>query len=146
MLPQEVFLSHSSHDHVFVEALVKALQRHGVPAWYCTNNILGAQQWHDEIGTALRRCDWFVVVLSPAALASVWVKREVLFAMNDLRFEQRLLPILYQPCAPEQLSWALPLLQFVDFTGNFHEGCRRLLRVWGLGYQPANEPPPGELG
>jgi hypothetical protein len=39
-----------------------------------------AQQWHDEIGAALRRCDWFVLVLSPHTVESIWVKRELLFS------------------------------------------------------------------
>lgn len=38
-------------------------------------HIGGAQEWHDEIGAALDRCDWFPVVLSPQSVASRWVKR-----------------------------------------------------------------------
>ncbi|MDE0040336.1 MAG: hypothetical protein OXU77_22650 [Gammaproteobacteria bacterium] len=41
------------------------LREHGVPVWYSDTNIRGAQQWHDEIGAALRRCDWLIVVLTP---------------------------------------------------------------------------------
>jgi hypothetical protein len=40
-------------------------------------NIRGAQQWHDEIGTALKRCDWFLLVLSPQSVRSMWVKHEL---------------------------------------------------------------------
>lgn len=73
-MPNEVFLSHSSRDVQFVEELVGALRRHGIPVWYSRTNIRGAQMWHDEIGAALRRCDWFVLVLSPGAVGSPWVK------------------------------------------------------------------------
>jgi hypothetical protein len=44
--------SHSSHDFGFVTTVAEALRRHGVPVWYSRTNILGAEQWHDEIGTA----------------------------------------------------------------------------------------------
>lgn len=58
MPPNEVFLSHSSLDRPFVTGLAELLRQHGVPVWYSQSNILGAQQWHDEIGAALKRCDF----------------------------------------------------------------------------------------
>ena len=74
MIPHEAFLSHSSLDQDFVTYLAEVLRRHGVPVWYGQTNILGAQQWHDEIGAALKRCDWFLLVLSANSVASMWVK------------------------------------------------------------------------
>ena len=56
-LPQEIFLSHSANDREFINKLANAIRRHGLPVWYSQTNILGAQQWHDEIGDALQRCD-----------------------------------------------------------------------------------------
>jgi hypothetical protein len=136
-IPQEVFLSHSSIDHDFVTNLAEVLRRHGVPVWYSRTNILGAQQWHDEIGAALKRCDWFLLVLSPNSAASMWVKRELIFALQQNRFENRVVPLLYQLCDFERLSWVLPSFQIVDFQETFAEGCRGLLRLWGVGYQPS---------
>lgn len=133
-LPQEVFLSHSSQDRQFVNSLADKMRRHGVPVWYSHANILGAQQWHDEIGAALQRCDWFAVVLSPQSVESMWVKRELLKALEQRRFENKIIPILFQPCDYEQLSWTLSFFQMVDFTGAFEDGLRDLLRIWGIGY------------
>jgi hypothetical protein len=136
-LPQEVFLSHSSQDRDFVTRLAEELRRHGVPVWHSQTSILGAQQWHDEIGAALRTCDWFLLVLSPHSVESMWVKRELIFALQQERFADRIVPILLQPCGFDRLSWVLPGFQFVDFQESFDGGCRALLRVWGLGYRPA---------
>ena len=136
MLPNEVFLSHSSQDHDFVTQLVETLRRHGVPVWYSQTNILGAQQWHDEIGQALRRCDWFLLVLSTGAVESMWVKRELTYALQQNRFENRIVPLLHQSCDFDRLSWVLASFQFIDFQQSFDDGCRGLLRLWGLGYQP----------
>jgi hypothetical protein len=135
-LPNEVFLSHSNVDRDFASLLADILRRHGVPVWYSETNILGAQQWHDEIGAALKRCDWLVVVLSPNSVRSVWVKREVLFSLNDQRYADRIIPVIYQPCDYDHLSWTLSLLQMVDFSADCDDGFRSLLRVWGLGYRP----------
>jgi len=112
------------------------LRAHGLPVWFSRTNIRGAQQWHDEIGAALKRCDWFVVVLSPHSVGSMWVKRELLFALQQDHFENRIVPLLMQPCDHERLSWTLTLRQFVDFTGAFDIGCRDLLRIWGIGFDP----------
>lgn len=134
--PHEVFLSHSSKDRPFVSTLAEVLQRHAIPVWYSDTNIKDAQQWHDEIGRALKRCDWFILVLSPDAVASMWVKRELLYSLQHDRFEGRIVPLVHRSCSYDDLSWTLSLIQMIDFSTNFDSGCRELLRVWGVGYDP----------
>ena len=136
MLPTEIFLSHSNLDQQFVNWLVGILRQHGVPIWYSQTNIKGAQQWHDEIGAALKRCDWFIVVLSPNSVKSRWVKRELIFALNDMRYENKIIPLLHQQCDADQLSWVLSSFQSVDFSQDPDNGCRNLLRIFGLGDEP----------
>ncbi len=138
IIPQEVFLSHSSQDRQFADAVASMMRRHGVPVWYSQTNIMGAQQWQDEIGAALRRCDWFVVLLSPQAVNSMWVRREVSYALAQGRLEDRIIPVRYQNSNPDydQLwTWTLSVFQMVDFSHAFDQGCVDLLRTWGLGYQ-----------
>jgi hypothetical protein len=69
---KEVFLSHSSKDRNFVVRLVHVLKEHKIRYWYSATHISGAKQWHDEIGRALMRCDWFLIVLTPNAVRSQW--------------------------------------------------------------------------
>lgn len=135
VLPNEIFLSHSSLDRQFATDIAGVLRRHGIPVWYSQTNILGAQQWQDEIGAALQRCDWFIVILSPQSADSMWVKRELSYGLQQNRFENRIVPITYQPSDYARLSWTLSLFQMVDFTRTFDEGCVDLLRIWGLGYR-----------
>ena len=104
-----------------------------MPVWYSETNLLGAQQWHDEIGAALARCDWFLLILSPHATRSKWVKRELLYALRTPRYEEHILPVRYRDCDTARLSWTLDDAQAVDFTGDFDVGLRALLRTWGLG-------------
>ena len=137
-MPNEVFLSHSSADRPFVDDLADVLRRHGIVFWYSDINIVAAQMWHDEIGVALARCDWFLLVLSPDAVLSTWVKRELIYSLEHDRFEGHIVPLLYRPCAYDELSWTLSQLQMVDFSQDFHEGCRNLLRIWDIGYELAD--------
>ena len=136
--PSEVFLSHSSLDRSVANGVNDLLRRHGVPVWYSPSEMRGAQQWHDEIGHALRRCDWFVVLLSPNSVQSVWIKRELMYALRANRYEERIVPVLIEPCDYDQLSWTLSSLQLVNLFSDFENGCRDLLRIWGIGYQPIN--------
>ena len=135
MLPQEVFLSHSSRDRKIANEIAEVLRSNTIPVWYSTTNIVGAQQWHDEIGAALKRCDWFILLLSPQSVKSKWVKRELLFALNSDRFEKRIIPALYRDCDTDLLSWTLSAFQTVDFKGTRSQSYRALLRIWGLGYK-----------
>lgn len=142
MPPTEVFISHSSLDRAFTDKLVTALTAQGVPAWYSPVNIQGAQDWQDEIGSALARCEWFLVVLSPNStqrpFGSIWwVKNEVGYAMNEARLEGKIVPVLLQPCEKKNLSWLLPQIQHVDFQNDFHEGCRSLFKIWEMDYVPS---------
>jgi hypothetical protein len=136
MLPAEIFLSHASPDREVADHLASTLRRHSLPVWYSPTDILGAQQWHDEIGAALIRCDWFAVLLTRASVESMWVKRELMYALRQNRYDSHIVPIIVEPCDAERLSWVLPTLQMIDLRPDFEDGCRQLLRLWGIGYRP----------
>jgi TIR domain-containing protein len=139
MFPREIFLSHSNRDRRFAAELVEVLRRHGIRVWYSEVHIKAAQQWHDEIGKALKRCDWFAIVLSPNAVRSMWVKNELLFALNQRHYRNRIAPILHKKCNYENLSWTLPTFQICDFTQSHDDGYRDLLRIWGAAYRPTRQ-------
>jgi hypothetical protein len=46
-------------------------------------------------------------MLSPAAVESEWVKRELVRALNDRRYVGRIIPVLLLPCDLDKLSWTL---------------------------------------
>ena len=131
-IPRKLFLSHASADRPFVNKLATFLTVRKIPFWYSKRHLVGAQQWHDEIGKALQSCDWFLVVISPAAVRSKWVKRELMYALNEDRYENRIIPLLYKPCDAEALSWTLASLQRVDFSKGFDKSCDELVKIWGI--------------
>src|SRR5437588_11187894 len=129
--PREVFLSHAHDDAQYVKKLAADLRRHDVRVWYSAHHIAGAQQWMDEIGNALDRCDWFVVVLTPAAVKSIWVKREVSFALNEAQYHDRVVPLLWKNCVAKDLAWPLVTIQTI-VARPYDDGVRRLLALWGV--------------
>ena len=128
---REVFLSHASRDHAQAHRLKELIVAHGIPVWFSPHRVRGAQQWHDEIGKALSRCSWFIVLLTPSAVKSMWVRRELRYALSAKRYEDRIIPVVCKKCDPLALSWVLPQLQFIDLTKGFRRGCNDLLRIWG---------------
>ena len=131
VLPNELFLSHAHEDREFAGSLAEVIRHHGIPVWYSQTNILGAQQWLDEIGAALQRCDWFAVILSPQSVQSMWVKRELSYALLENRFENRIVPIRYQVSDYSALSWILPQFQMVDFHRNLGRRLRGAISYLG---------------
>lgn len=138
--PVEVFLSHSAKDRRFLKRLAAVLRSHGLSVWFSEHGVRGAAQWHDEIGAALARCDWMIVILSPAAIASRWVKREVTHAIEEPRFDGRIIPLRISVCEAKDLSWVLPQIQTINFIGRFDDACRELFDIWGIRYRKETSP------
>lgn len=145
--PKDAFLSHSSKNLVFASRVAEVLGNHNVSIFYSRKHIVGAQEWHDEIGAALKRCDWFLLVLSPQALHSKWVKHELIYALQQNRYRGRIVPILYNSCDMNKLSWTLSGFQNIDFRAGFDKGFNALLALWKIEYSPTKSrlrrKPPG---
>jgi hypothetical protein len=71
-----------------------------------------------------------MVLLTPNAVKSMWVKRELNFALIEKRYEKRIIPLLFKKCDFHKLSWTLPQFQIIDFTVDYERACDELLRVW----------------
>lgn len=134
MSPKEVFLSHSSNNRVEATNIAKTIRAHDVPVWYSQTNIMAADIWLAEIGKALERCDWFVVLLSNAAINSIWVQRELNYALTHNQYEHHILPAVIEPCNYEQLSWTLGGFQMVDYSIDRIDAFTQMFRTWGIGF------------
>jgi hypothetical protein len=73
-----------------------------------------------------------LVLLSPDAVQSMWVRRETAYALSGPRYENKIAPLQYRDCDLGRLAW-LKLYRMTDFRGNFGVAMRELSRVWGLG-------------
>lgn len=93
-----IFVSHSSRDKTFADALVKALRDAGADVWYDEHN-LGTGQLLEEIQRELRARSVFIVILSVSAFASPWVTRECTWAFQlyDRDPSRTMLPIVATP-------------------------------------------------
>lgn len=94
-----VFVSHCHEDNKWCRAFVELLGQRGVQVWYDEHN-LGHGTLRDVIEKEMIDRPNFVVVLSPAAVASRWV-REEMNAAKDLEYEDLdriILPVMAEKC------------------------------------------------
>jgi hypothetical protein len=128
-----IFVSHSGKDGEFVDDLVELLRVHYLDTWYAKRDI-SAGRWEPEIYSALKTCDWFLVALSPDAVDSEWVAKEVELAMAEKRLHDngRIIPVLVRPCEWQRLHPRLFEFQLFDFTIDAEEAKSRLLATWQI--------------
>jgi hypothetical protein len=121
-----VFISYSTQNRPFVEhRLFPMLGEAGFAAWFSVDGIRAADEWERKIFEALNSSDLFVVVMSPGAVASDWVRTEVQYATQYLI--GRIVPLLLVPCSAWEIHLKLGPLQHVDFTTDSAEAARRLV-------------------
>lgn len=125
----KLFLSHSHKDKQFVERVATDLCQNGIEVWYDSWDLDIGHELTIKIQEGLATSDYVAIVLSPAAVESVWVRNEWSTMLNQ-ELDQRkviILPIFYQECS-------LPLLLqgkvYIDFRNlaDYHAQLQNLLR------------------
>jgi hypothetical protein len=93
----QIFLSYSQQDERTAGAIHTELRaRCGLDVWW-EGNVPPGSDWRHQVARALNRCDGMIVLVSPAAMTSDLVKREVEHALTCDRFQDRLFPVIIRP-------------------------------------------------
>ena len=122
------FVSYATADRPFVEThLLDLLRAIGIEPWYDQKDIGTAEEWERSIRHGLESCDWFMLVMSPDAARSPWIKDELHWALEQR--PERVIPICIASCDPAAFHIRLARLQFVDFTKNFDAARNKLIEV-----------------
>ena len=135
--PSSLFLSYASADREFATRLAMDLKARGVRVWIDQEEMSLGDLVVDRLRQAIGKMDYFAVILSPAALASEWVKKEIEIALwqeTDAE-KSRVLPLLYQGC---ELPWFLKDRVYADFTkpDSYQDCVNRLLQKLGFESAP----------
>jgi TIR domain len=129
MKPQglKVFLSYADRDDKLAQGLRIELEKGGFEVWDPVARLTPGDNWALEQGKALKDAEAIVVLLSPAALASDHVKREIDYALGEPRFKGRLLPVVVRPV--KEIPWILETLQVLRIDADLGRGNRRVLEA-----------------
>jgi tetratricopeptide (TPR) repeat protein len=78
----KLFISHSSQDDAFVRDLRSALADHGQSGWIDSRELRGGDPLWTEIQKAIDDASGYAIVISPDALQSKWVGKELRYALT----------------------------------------------------------------
>lgn len=92
-MENDIFISYSRRDQEFVTRLASDLDKQVAGVWFDQSDIQVGQQWHDEIIDGIHKCKAFILVLSPDAAESRYVREEV---NKALEIGKPIIPILYR--------------------------------------------------
>lgn len=115
-------------DKPFVRKLSKELEKFGTKPWIDEREIKPGDSILELIEKALRTSDFVIVVLSPYAVKSHWVKKELAVAlhMEVKKRKKHLIPILIKNC---KLPVFLMDKKYADFRAKFATGFEDLLQT-----------------
>lgn len=86
-----IFISYSRQDIDFARYLRALFENQGFPVWMDEKRLSAGMDWWDEIETSIDACAAFVVIMSPDARESVFVRNEILRAIDR---KKALFPVL----------------------------------------------------
>jgi hypothetical protein len=75
-----IFISYSKQNIDFARYLRALLEAEGCPVWMDEVRLDPSARWWKEIEDSITTCAAFVVIMSPEAVDSDWVEREILLA------------------------------------------------------------------
>lgn len=90
----KVFISHAHQDADLAARIAQGLQSNGLEAWDADSNLLPGDNWAAEVARALEESEAMVVLLTPDAVDSQWVLREMEYALGAKNYSNRLIPVV----------------------------------------------------
>jgi formylglycine-generating enzyme required for sulfatase activity len=113
--PHQVFISHAHEDDAFAHRLAADLGAEGWSVWIAPDSIQPGETWVEAINRGLEQSSFFLLVLTPAAVASPWVNTETNVAISlEHQRKMRFLPLDLAPAQPPPLWTAYQTIPFRD--------------------------------
>lgn len=118
-----VFISYSHQDRLTAEMFARRLSDLGFKPWVDFDGIMGGDVWKRSIERALAESAVLMVLLTPEAVTSEWVRYEVKRALANGR---RIIPLMIRTCElPEELAE----VQYIDFRQHTDQAFTLLHRA-----------------
>ena len=115
-----VFISHSSKDTSVARQLARRLSEAGLKVWLPEDEILPGDNWAKNVGQALEESEFMVVLVTPHAFESEWLKEEIQYALTAEQYNGRLIPVFLgsQSETSSDIPWILRKLNPVQIGGS----------------------------
>lgn len=125
-MANDVFLSYSRQDNAIMERVVAALNDAGLTIWTDKGISPGSPSWKVAIEEAIRESRCVVVLFSPDAAISRWVRSELDFSEAQ---GVRIYPLLVSGDEKNAVPFGFNAHQWIDFRdpGGFNSNIARLV-------------------
>lgn len=141
--PRQIFISHAHQDAAFAHCLAEDLRKKGWRAWIAPESIHPGEKWVEAINRGLDESGVFVLVLTPKAVQSAWVKDETNVAIEyQHEGHLRFIPPEVERCTVPPLWRAY---QRISFQSHYQDGLTSLLAELGAADRTTDKrihPPP----
>lgn len=122
-----IFISYSRHDTEVMQRIAFFLRDRGFKVWVDNEKLVpGTTAWESAIEGALKNAYAVVVILSPEAISSEWVRREITYSDQ---FNKRIFPVLVQGDEESALPLRLVTRQYVDLRADEAAGLEALTKA-----------------
>ena len=102
---RQIFVSHAKEDAELAQRLATDLRGQGWQIWIAPNSIGSGERWAEAIDRGLEESGVFLLLLTPQAVVSRWVRTETSAAMElEHSGQMRLIPLDVQRCTPP-VTW-----------------------------------------
>ncbi|HEX9069310.1 MAG TPA: toll/interleukin-1 receptor domain-containing protein, partial [Ktedonobacterales bacterium] len=117
-----IFISYARKDSKVADDLQTRLRQRGIEVWVDRSRLVPGAAWPEGLRRAVEGCDAMLVLLSPASLASEFVRREYLHALS---LGKVIIPVVIGKVEafPEELRD----VQWIDLTQQSGQGYYDLL-------------------
>jgi len=121
----QVFICYASEDLELALRLVNSLETEGYRVWIAPESIYPGEKWVSAINRGLQESNIFILLLTPAAVNSRWVKSETDIAIDmEHRGEIKIIPLMAKTCSLPPIWRAY---QYIPFSSIFERGLTSLL-------------------
>ncbi len=113
----KVFLSHAHTDAPLAARICKVLAESGLEVWDPDRDLLPGDNWAGEVARALEESEAMVVLLTPAAASSPYVKRDIEYALGAKNYRNRLIPVVVgnlEGFPASEIPWIVRRMPWVE--------------------------------
>ncbi len=107
-----IFISYSQKDKALAKEVADAIEKAGFNVWY-HDEVMPGENWAERIGQELKDSDAMVVLLSPDALESDFVRFDIDYALSEKKYNKRLIPVLIGNLE-DKMPWILKRLNTIS--------------------------------
>lgn len=139
-----IFVSYARVDSAFVDKLQASLLERGFDVWVDTRRLEGGDIFAQAIEHEINRCDVMLVILSPDAVQSTWVRKEISYAQAA---KKRMVPLMWRRV--DRVPIEVADVEYISFEQAYDDGLDRLIATMSRqaadrSGQPANTTPAAE--